>query len=211
MRYRSLVASAAVLLGVAACRGNDAGMNADLAKDLAAAKTSDALALAPHAGEQTVVSAQELSPRARMHMQSSERSYRSVARRAPHTDRVKPEVSNVSAEAPVPEATEVATAPAPVTTPSDASTTVADVPAPSPRPQPVDVPDQGNAQGGSRGGGNGGGSSIGSSIGSIIGAIGGAILRGGVVDGDNCDPRGHRNGGGGIMVNRRGPIFRGHF
>lgn len=207
MRYRSLIASTAVLLGVAACRGNDAGMNAELAKDLAAAKTSDALALAPHAGEQTVVSAQELSPKARVHLQSSERSTHAVARRAPRIDRVKPAVSNVSAETPTPEETEVATAPAPVTTPSDASTTVADVPAPSPRPRPVDVPAQGNGQGGSVGSGNGGGGTLGG----IIGAIGGAILRGGVVDGDNCDPRGRGNRGGGILINRRGPIFRGHF
>jgi hypothetical protein len=195
MRYRSLVASATVLLGVAACRGNDAGMNADLAKDLAAAKTSDALTLAPHAGEQTVVSAQELSSKARVRLQSSARSSRTVAHRTPHTDRVKPAVSTVAANSPTPEPVDAAEAPAPVpeTAPVDPSATVATVPPPSPPPQPIDVPAQGN----------------GVSIGGIIGAIGGAILRGGVADGDHCDPRGH--GRGGILINRRGPILRGNF
>lgn len=202
MRYRSLVASAAVLLGVAACRGNDSGMNADLAKDLAAAKTSDALALAPHAGEQTVVSAAELSPQARMHIRSSQKSSRNVARRTPHKERVTPAVSHVAAAAPAPAPVEVASVPAPAVTPASSPTTEA--PTPSPRPQPVDVPstvDQGSQRG------DGGGA--GASIGVIIGAIGGAILRGGVADGDHCDPRGHR--GGGILINRRGPIFRGNF
>jgi hypothetical protein len=205
MRYRSLVASTAVLLGVAACRGNDTGLNADLAKDLAAAKTSDALALAPHAGEQTVVSAQELSPNARVRLQSSARSTHAVARHTPQKARVAPEVSNVASETPAPQETEVATTPVVATGPSDPAATVATAPEPSRRPHPMDGPAPGSAQGGSQGGGTG------ETIGGIIGAIGGAILRGGVVDGDNCDPRGHRNRGGGILINRRGPILRGHF
>lgn len=203
MRYRSLVASAAMLLGVAACKGKDPGMNADLAKDLDAAKTSDALALAPHAGVQSIVSATELSPQARTRLRSSARISRPVAHRTPHRDRVTPATSEAAAAAPAPAPVDVATsdAPAPVTTPVDPAAT--SDPAPSPRPQPVDVPYPGST----RGDGSGGGSSIGV----IIGAIGGAILRGGVVDGDHCDPRGRRGGGGGILINQRGPIFRGHF
>lgn len=204
MRYRSLVASAAMLLGVAACKGNDPGMNADLAKDLDAAKTSDALALAPHAGAQSVVSATELSPQARVRLQSSAKSSRLVAHRTPHRDRVTPVASEASSvAAPVPAPVDVATsnAPAPATTPVDPAATSA--PAPSPRPQPVDVPYPGTTRG------DGNGQGIG--IGGIIGAIGGAILRGGVADGDHCDPRGRHGGGGGILINQRGPIFRGHF
>ncbi len=194
MRYRSLVGAAAILIGVAACKGNDAGMNADLAKDLDAAKTSDALALAPHAGDQTVVSAVELSPQARMRVRSSARSLRTVAHRTPHKDRATPAVSVVSASVPAPVEVAASTAPAPVSAPSDPAATAAP---PSPRPQPVDVqyPARDN----------------GPSIGGIIGTIGGAILRGGVVDGDRCDPRGRRSGGGGILINRRGPIFRGNY
>ncbi|HEY5087234.1 MAG TPA: hypothetical protein VII66_07770 [Gemmatimonadaceae bacterium] len=199
MRYGSLVASAAVLLGLAACKGNDAGMNADLAKDLSAAKTSDALSLAPHAGLQTVVSAQELSPQGRARMQSSSKSSRVVRRRTPHRELLaahSTEVAAVPAPAPAvtPDAPAAATVAAPV-----AQTPVAVLP----RPQPVDIP--ASEPGPSRGDGGGGG--IGGIIGAIGGAIGGAILRGGVVDGDHCDPRSH--GGGGILINRRGPIFRG--
>lgn len=207
MRYRSLVGSAAILLGIAACKGSDAGMNADLAKDLASAKTSDALALAPHAGTQSVVSAVELSPGARMRLQSSARSSRPVAHRTPHKDRIKAAVSEVSAATPAPAPVEVAssTAPAPATTPVDPEATSAP---PSPRPQPVDAPYPGRDPGSARGGENGGG---GPSVGGIIVAIGGAILRGGVVDGDRCDPRGRGSRGGGILINRRGPIFRGNY
>lgn len=204
MRYGPLFASAAVLVGLAACKGNDSAMNADLAKDLAAAKTSDALALAPHAGLQTVVSPEELSPQGRARMASSSKSTRAVQHHAAHRERV-------------------ATAPSPVQAPVAgpavaAATTVSAAPeaptvtAPPPRPQPVDVSypssDPGSASGRSDGDGSGGNSGIGV-LGGIIGAIGGAILRGGVVDGDHCDPRSHR--GGGILINRRGPILRGNF
>lgn len=194
MRYRSLIGSAAILLGIAACKGSSNQMNADLAKDLDAARTSDALALAPHSGVQTVVSAAELSPEARTRVQSSARSTRTVAHRTPHRDRVTPAVSLASAETPAPAPVEVAASAAPASsaTPTDPSATASP---PVPRPQPVDVPATGS------GGGE--------SIGGIIGAIGGAILRGGVVDGDHCDPRGRH--GGGILINRRGPIFRGNY
>jgi hypothetical protein len=200
MRYGSLIASAAVLLGVAACKGNDAGMNDDLAKDLAAAKTSDALALAPHAGIQTVVSAQELSPQGRASVARSSKSSRPVARRVPRRDRVaapSAEVAAVSAPAPEPvEATPSA--------PSAAEPTSVIV---ATRPQPVDVSyPAGGSTTTRRDGGD-----MGSVIGGVIGAIGGVVLRGGVVDGDHCDPRGRRSGGGSILINRRGPILRGTF
>jgi len=184
-----------VLLGIAACKGNSNQMNADLAKDLDAARTLDALALAPHSGVQTVVSTAELTPGARNRLQSSARSSRSVPRRATHKDRVTAAVSEVSAQtsAPAPVEVAVSTAAASSITPDDPEVTSAPPAAPSPRPQPVDVP----------------ASSGGSSLGGIIGAIGGAILRGGVVDGDHCDPRGRR--GGGILINQRGPIFRGNY
>ena len=203
MHYRSLIGSAAILLGIAACKGSSNQMNADLAKDLDAARTSDALALAPHSGVQTVVSTAELSPEARTRVQSSARSTRTVAHRTPHRDRVTPTVSEASAEAPAPAPVEVAAsnAPAPTVTPSEPSPTSS----PAPRPQPVDVPASGSSTGSDRGGSRGGGTSIGG----IIGAIGGAILRGGVVDGDHCDPRGRH--GGGILINQRGPIFRGNY
>ena len=202
MRYRSLSAASVLLLAMAACKGNDSALSADLAKDLASAKTNDALALAPHAGAQTVVSAVEQSPQGRARMAPSSRSTRAVVHRTPHRDRVTRSL-----------ATEVASiAPAPTVTPSPAASTATEpevtVSSPSPRPQPVDVsyPSSDPGSVGGQGNGNGVGG-----LGGIIGAIGGAILRGGVVggDGDHCDPRPHR--GGGILINRRGPILRGHF
>jgi hypothetical protein len=196
MRYGSLAASAAVLFGLAACRANDAGMSDDLAKDLAAAKTSDALALAPHAGVQTVVSATELSPQARSRTAPSAKSARSVVHRTPHRDRVASTpsvaVTTVSAEA-------TDNAPAPVVT-APVQTADASVAVSSPRPQPVEVSYPSTDPGPMRGGAGG-----------VIGAIGGVILRGGVGDVDHCDPRARRNGGGGILINRRGPILRGTF
>jgi hypothetical protein len=198
MRNGPLIASVAVLLGIAACKGSDAGMNDDLAKDLAAAKTSDALALAPHAGVQTVVSAQELSPqgRARMAPSSSKRS-RPAARRTPHRAQIASQSSEVAAVSePVPEPVAV--------TPSEPA---AAEPTPTvvvaTRPHPVDVSYPGNTPVSTRDGG--------SVMGGIIGVIGGVVLRGGAVDGDHCDPRARRGGGGGILINRRGPILRGTF
>jgi hypothetical protein len=196
MRYTSLIGSTVVLLGLAACRGNDSGMSADLAKDLSAAKTSDALALAPHAGAQQIVSAEEQAPHARTHRALSSKASRPVARHAPHREPAPARsavVAEVSAPDPAPAPTEVATAaPAPVEP----------APAPSPRPEPVGVSYPGRDQGSARGTGAGG------TIGTIIGVIGGVVLRGGVADGDHCDPRGRH---GGILINQRGPIFRGHF
>lgn len=201
MRYGSLFASAAVLLSVAACKGKDARMSDDLAKDLATAKTNDVLALAPHAGVQTVVSPEELSPQGRAKLRSSSKSTRMVSSRVTHRD-VTP--SPAAALPPLPVA---ATTSEPATTSSDvASATPApvDQPAvPTPRPQPVDVSYPSGESSGSTHSGGG--------LAGIIGAIGGAILRGGVVDGDHCDPRGRHGRGGTILINQRGPILRGNY
>jgi len=197
MRNGPLVASIAVLLGLAACKGSDAAMNDDLAKDLAAARTSDALALAPHAGVQTVVSAQELSPKGRAAMAPSSKTSQPVARRTPHRAQVASKSSEVAAvSAPVPEP--VAVTPSQPAAAEPTPTVVV-----ATRPQPVDVSYPGDTPVPTRDGGG--------VMGGIIGAIGGVVLRGGAVDGDHCDPRGRRGGGGGILINRRGPILRGTF
>jgi hypothetical protein len=196
MRYGSLVVSAAVLLGLAACKGNESGMNSQLAKDLNAAKAADPLALAPHAGLQTVVSAEELSPQGRAALRASSRSTRLVAR---HHAALAAPVQTADAPttlAPIPE-TQASTEVVAATT---ATTVIAQQPTvmTPPADGPDDVPEP-VVHG--RGGGGGGG------LGGILGAIGSAILRGGVVDGDHCDPRGHR----GIMINEGGPVLRGTY
>jgi hypothetical protein len=203
MRYGPLFASVAVLLGLAACKGNDSTMNADLAKDLASAKSNDALALAPRVGVQTVVSAQELSPQGRSRLMASSRSSHTVAHRTPHHTPHSERIGTSRA------ASEVAAAPSvPISTASAAPDPTVNVSAPSARPQPVEVsyPSTGRGEGRTDGGGATDGMG---GLGAIIGAIGGVVLRGGTVDGDHCDPRSHR--GGGILINRRGPILRGTF
>lgn len=193
MRYGSLVAAAAVLLGLAACKGNESGMNAELAKDLNAAKASDPLALAPHAGLQTVVSAEELSPQARAALRASSRSTRLVARHQAAESAPVQVADAPTTLAPIPE-TEASTE---VVAASPATIVVAQAPAVmNPPAGPNDVPEPVVHTRGEGGG-----------IGGILGAIGSAILRGGVVDGDHCDPRGHR----GILINQRGPILRGTY
>jgi hypothetical protein len=199
MRYGSLFASAAVLLSVAACKGKDARMSDDLAKDLATAKTNDALALAPHAGVQTVVSAQELSPQGRAQLRASSKSTRLVSSRTMHRD-VTP--SPAAELPPLPAATTTSEPAASTSDVASAAPAPVDQPAvPTPRPEPVGVSYPSGESSGSTHSGGG--------FGAIIGAIGGAILRGGVVDGDHCDPRGRH--GGTILVNHRGPIFRGTY
>lgn len=210
MLYRSLsVAALGVSLAMlAACKGSDSGMSSDLARDLASAKANDALTLAPRAGVQTVVSAEELSPQGRTRIAPSRRSSRPVARRTPHRDRATSAPSAVVASS-AGAATTSSVSASPSA--SDATEAAVIVSAPSPRPQPVDVSYPSSDAGSSRGDGGGAGSGGIGGIGGIIGAIGGAILRGGVVggDGDHCDPRGHPHGG--ILVNHRGPILRGTF
>jgi hypothetical protein len=199
MRYGSVFASAAVLLSVAACKGKDARMSDDLAKDLATAKTNDALALAPHAGVQTVVSAQELSPQGRAQLRASSKSTRLVSSRTTHRD-VTP--SPAAELPPLPAATTTSEPAASTSDVASAAPAPVDQPAvPTPRPEPVGVSYPSGESSGSTHSGGG--------FGAIIGAIGGAILRGGVVDGDHCDPRGRH--GGTILVNHRGPIFRGTY
>ena len=188
MRRWSVATAALAVFALAACTGKEqqTAANDDLSKDLAAAASSDGLAMAPTLHNvQTVVSAEELSPEARVHRAPSARASRPSPHRTPHRDRVtpRPSTETASATAPAPETTTevAATAPEP-SAPSDNGAA-----APSERPHPVDVPatggsdGSGSGRGGSRGGGIG--------IGDIIGAIGGVIIRGGVVDGDHCDPR----------------------
>lgn len=207
MRKRSLATAVIAVLAVSACKGNDRTMNDDLAKDVALAANQNGLALAPSNGLQTVVSAEEQSPQARSKMAPSTRSTRATPHRTPHRDRVPAhhatEVASVSAPAP-----EEAPAPSPAPAPQPVVTEPApavDVPvAESPRPHPVDV---GSSAGSGTvdAGRSGGGISIGNVIGIVLG---GAILRGGVMDGDHCDPRGHR---GGATNDRIPPTAHGRF
>jgi hypothetical protein len=99
------------------------------------------------------------------------------------TPRQSTEVANTTAPAPTTTTEVAASTPAPAA-PSDNGDA-----APSERPHPVDVPSTATGAGDGSGSGRGGSRGGGIGIGDIIGAIGGVIIRGGVVDGDHCDPR----------------------
>jgi hypothetical protein len=90
------------------------------------------------------------------------------------------------------------------TAPTHVEAPVPTTPEPSPATSPAPAQDQGPIlRGGSGTGasGNGGGSGIGTAIGIIFGSV----IRGGGVDGDNCDPRGARRGPTNTTVQR--PVY----
>lgn len=207
MRSVSIATAAAAVLVVAVgCKGKDSATNDALARDITLAESSSGLTLAPRAGSQAVVSAQELSPQARPHVAPSSRASHPVAHRTPRRDRVPAQAQQVAAVADPAPASEpsVAVAPTAAPAPEQDAGPVAE----SPRPHPVNVQYPASGGGGDVGSGRSGG---GIGIGDVIGILGGVVLRGGVADGDHCDPRGGRHGGGNISINQRGPILRGRF
>jgi hypothetical protein len=183
MRHPSLRAAAALvaltsvaaLTTLTACE-KPAPAHDDLAADLASLSSSNDLALAPSgAGRSTVSAAEQLAPHTTVAP-----SRRSTPHRTPHVTRhasktprvIAPEAQPVSEPAPEPMTT-VASAPMPVmaprphpVTPSSSPGNVAGIPG-------NDMP-------------NGG-------VGQTIGTIIGVVLRGGVADGDHCDPRAGRH------------------
>ncbi|MGI8510893.1 MAG: hypothetical protein ACR2MQ_16410, partial [Gemmatimonadaceae bacterium] len=120
---------------------------------------------------------------------------------AHHTTEVASIAAPVAEQTPTPD-------PVAAQTPVDNAPTQDSPVAESPRPHPVAGGSYPGPNGGSVGSGRGG-----ISIGDVIGVIGAVVIRGGVVDGDHCDPRGgRRRGGSGILVNDRGgAIMRGRF
>jgi hypothetical protein len=94
------------------------------------------------------------------------------------------------------------------TGPTHVEAPVPTMPEPSPATSPAPAQDQGPIlRGGSgTGGGNGGG---GIGIGTGIGVIFGSVIRGGGVDGDNCDPRGgvRRTGGTAVNTSVQRPVY----
>jgi len=185
-----------VLIGTAgliaaACSGKDKAMSDDLRKDLDMASSTDGLALATSGakGNQVVSAIERTNPPAPRQVAQSQRITRhKPAPKAPPAP-VEVQRASVSDEV-APQPVEVAPAP----------TEQVSV---SPRPRPVDMP---NGSGMPEG--NGGGMSTGRVLGGIISVV----LRGGGVDGDQCDPRtdGQRGRYPG-SINARIPVIRGTF
>ena len=178
-------------LAVAACSGST-GSNDDFKKDLERASTASEIALpAAQPATQVVSSIERTTPPAPRRIAQSQR----VAKHRPAPTNTPAPVEAQGAD--VSEEVEVApTTPAP--------SPVQEVTLPSPRPQPV------ASTGGDYGDGDVGRGS--GDVGSGIGTAIGVVLRGGIVYGDDCDPRGERDRARGrgrgatIAVNNRIPI-----
>ncbi len=184
MRTIVKLAYAAGALIMAGCSGADAEMKDDLRKDLEMAWSSDAITLAgaDRNAESQVVSAieRDVLPAPRKVAPS-----RRVAKHRPAPRTPAPvEVAEADIDDEV-EITAAEVTPAPREPAPEAVATL-----PSPRPQPVSVGDDAGMDGnGDRG----------IDRGRVLGGIITVVLRGGGVDGDDCDEhiRGGRNGRGG--------------
>jgi hypothetical protein len=186
-----LAGTAGVLALAAACSDKStSGMPDDFKKDLERASTASEITLPQAQQSQQVVSAIErTSPPARKVAQSQR-----VAKHKPAPTHNPAPVEVQQAEV----TNEVETAPA-----APAPEPTVEAPLPSPRPQPV-ATNGGGTGNGDMGQGRG---TRGVGIGDIIGVV----LRGGVVDGDDCDPRSEGARRGGILINSRIPVIGGTF
>lgn len=203
MGTKSWLAVLPALLFAMACSGSGstakqpAAIGGALQNDLdrAAAPLTD-LASSQYAAQQ-VVSAEELTggQAARAKKTNPQRHVTHRAHKAP-----KPQVNVAAAveDTPKPEAPTVAEAPAPPPPQPTAG--------PRPTPNPVSFPD------GDMGPPSDGGHANGGGVGGVIGTVIGVVIRGGVVDGDHCDPRGTTDMGGMIGpggIGRHGGMGRG--
>lgn len=191
MRARIVLIGAAGLI-VAACSGKSKTMSDDLQKDLELASTSEGLTLAGSAakGSQVVSAIERTTPPAPRRVAQSRRVVKHKPAPITPPAPVEAQVADVSEEV---EPQPVAVAPAP-TEPA---------PTASPRPHPVEMP-SGSGVAVGRGGG--------SNTGAVLGGIISVVLRGGGVDGDECDPRTDgRRGRTAISINSRIPVIRGTF
>ena len=131
----------------------------------------------------------ETKPEAKTVTKRSTTGNKAVRSKAPT---VKAAPQNVAADVveEIPDLTVVAQSSGPTHTEASVPMT----PEPSPATSPAPAQDQGPILRGGSGAGAGNGGS-GTGIGTGIGVIFGSVIRGGGVDGDNCDPRGTRNRG----------------
>lgn len=178
------VMSTALLAAACGKSASKTALSADLKNDLALASAQP---------QNIQINADELGPQS--HTAPAKKLVK--ATNAPHVVHSNHPTKKASteqvaaAEIPAPTPEVEVTAPAPDPTPAE---TEAPAPAPDIQPAPLPVPQQ-------PGPGPTAGQSHGSTLGSILGGIAGvlargAIIRGGGVDGDNCEPHGPTRRGG---------------
>lgn len=193
MKTRVVLIGAAGLI-VSACSGNSKTMSDDLKKDLELASTSDGLTLAANAAKasQIVSAIERTTPPAPRRVAQSQR----VVKHKP-----APKAPPAPVESEVAEVTEEVEPQPMIETPAPTES----APAAAPRPHPIEMPSGSGVQVGQGGGSN---------TGAVLGGIISVVLRGGAVDGDECDPRtdGRRGRiGTAIAINSRIPVIRGTF
>ena len=175
------VGLAAVLAACGKNATSNRGLSDDLKRDLQLASSTDLGLASQQATKQYALT--EIG-------QTSAPAPATAAKRGAGPKAVKSKTPTVKA-APEPTITTETTEPQVEVASQAPAPTAEPVPEPSapavPRPSPVDPNAGGAGSRGQSGGGVGPGQSDGG--GSIIGAIFGAVIRGGVVDGDHCDPR----------------------
>ncbi len=189
MRKLVSLAGFAGALVVAACSSKSVVMSDELKKDLEVASTSNAINLAtsqPAPGSQVVSAIERTTPPVPRQIAPSQRTVKHRA--APKAPPAPVEVQQADVSSAV-EPQPVEVTPTPVDNPA---------PLPSPRPRPIATNGGGAAEG--RGGG--------SNIGNILGGIFTVVIRGGGIDGDECDPRTDgRTRRGGTSINNRIPVI----
>ena len=198
MRTFVKLAGVAGALVLAACSGKDSAVSADLKKDLERASTASEITLPQAQSAAQVVSAIErTTPPAPRKVAQSQRvpKHRAAPKATPRP--VEVEEPQIATEV-EPEPVEVTQAPA-----SEPAAI------PSQRPRPVASSGAGSGNGDLGRGRGRGNISIGAEV---IGSVIGVVLRGGIVDGDECDPRTDgRRGGIHTPTNTRFPIGAGTF
>ena len=192
------------LAGFVAVRmANKAPASGDFAKELAAADAAGLqLAQNQTAKKYSFTEiAPESKPEAKTVTKKSTSGNKAVRSKAP-TVKAAPEAVAANVVEEIPELTVMAQA----TGPTHTDIQVPVTPEPAPTTSPAPSVDQGPILRGGSGAGSGRANGGGTGVGPAIGAIFGAVIRGGGVDGDNCDPRGgaHR---GPTAIGAQMPVY----
>jgi hypothetical protein len=191
------------LAGLMAVRMTSKAPVDDFAKELAKAdaagiQLAQNQAAKPFSLTETVP---ETKPEAKPVIKRASSGSKAVRSKAP-TVKAAPEAVAADVVEEIPDLTMIAQSTGPTTVEAPVPT----MPEPSPATAPAPAQDQGPIlRGGSGAGSGSGGGGIG--IGTGIGIIFGSVIRGGGVDGDNCDPRGVRRTGGAVNTSVQRPVY----